>query len=141
MGDTQALLHEGKRKGKHKGKNAHALSEEDADVFAMWKGKGKNKSFSAGRPPVNAYSSEIFYGLEMKEPMNLHATSTSSLKPGCALLDCGATASASREESVKNLISAIVAVDRGATVQVAKYMRPFFVLAMASGGKPIVVFR
>ena len=106
-------------KGK-KGKNLHV-----ADVYALWKGKGKSKS-KQSRPAVNAYAAESFYGLEMQPSLDLHATSTASLKPGCSLIDCGATASAGPEESVKGLISSILAVDKGASVSIAKYMRPFF---------------
>ena len=106
-------------KGK-KGKNLHVM-----DAYALWKGKGKSKS-KPSRPAVNAYTSEMFYGLEMQPPLELHATSSASLKPGCSLIDCGATASAGPEESVKGLISSILAVDKGASVSIAKYMRPFF---------------
>ena len=106
-------------KGK-KGKNLHVM-----ESFAMWKGKGKTKS-KPSRPAVNAYASETFYGLEIQPTLDLHATSTASLKPGCSLIDCGATASAGPEESVKGLISSILAVDKGASVSIAKYMRPFF---------------
>jgi hypothetical protein len=38
------------------------------DVNAAWKGKGKGKPpASFGRPPANAYATEAFYGLEMKD--------------------------------------------------------------------------
>jgi len=105
-------------KGK-KGKNLHMV-----DAFAAWKGKGKSK-LKQSRPAVNAYASETFYGMEMQPASDLQSTSTASLKPGCALIDCGATASAGPEESVKGLISSILAVDKGASVSIA-YMRPFF---------------
>ena len=46
-----------------KGKNSHYM-----DVNAAWKGKGKGKPpASFGRPPANAYATEAFYGLEMKD--------------------------------------------------------------------------
>lgn len=64
--------------------------------------------------------------MEMQPSLEMHATSSASLKPGCSLIDCGATASAGPEDSVKNLISSILAVDKGASVSIAKYMRPFF---------------
>ena len=51
-------------KGKSKkGKNSHYM-----DVNAAWKGKGKGKPpASFGRPPANAYATESFYGLGMKD--------------------------------------------------------------------------
>lgn len=70
----------------------------------------------------------MFYGLEMSaSSLEANAASTnSSLPRGSALLDCGATASSGPEESVKNLLNAILTVDRGASVSIAKYMRPYF---------------
>ena len=90
--------------GKGKGKSKKGKSSHYMDVNAAWKGKGKGySSGSSGRPPVNAYAAEAFYGLEMKDLLNLHSTSSAALKPGHALLDCGATASAGPEDSVKSL--------------------------------------
>lgn len=109
----------GKSKGGMKGKKGKKLHMVDA--FAMWKGKGKSKS-KQSRPAVNAYyASETFYGFKMQPTLDLHATS----KPDCSLIDCEATASAGREESVKGLISSISAVEKGASV----------VLVMLSGVK------
>lgn len=88
-------------KGK-KGKNLHMV-----DAFAAWKGKGKSK-LKQSRPAVNAYASETFYGMEMQPASDLQSTSTASLKPGCALIDCGAPASAGPEESVKGTITSSV---------------------------------
>ena len=114
-------------KGKGTGKSKKGKSSHYMDVNAAWKGKGKGySSGSSGRPPVNAYATEAFYGLEMKGPLNLHSTSSAALKRGHALLDCGATASAGPEDFVKSLIGAIVAADIQTSVLISKYMRPFF---------------
>ena len=108
--DAHFLKGKGKSKSK-KGKSLHWL-----DANAAWKGKGKSKTGSQ-RPSVNAYNSEVFYGLEMKTSMDLNSTESSTTgKPGNALLDCGATASAGPEASVQGLIHSILAVDKGATV-------------------------
>lgn len=48
------------------------------------------------------------------------------MQPNLGLLDCGATASAGPETSVQKLISSVLAQDSGATVTIAKYMRPYF---------------
>ena len=66
------------------------------DLRAMWKGKGKSKASPTSRPPVNAYASEMFYGLDMNdEPLAMNTTATSKLPSGSALIDCGAAATAS----------------------------------------------
>ena len=119
MGSHDAHFLKGKGKSKSKKRNW-------LDANAAWKGKGKSKTGSQ-RPSVNAYNSEVFYGLEMKTSMDLNSTESSTIgKPGNALLDCGATTSAGPEASVQGLIHSILAVDKGATVSIARYKRPFF---------------
>ena len=112
-------------KGKPKGYGRKGKSMNHLEANALWKGKGKSRP-AMPRAPVNAYASETFYGMEMKEPLELQATSSSRLEPGSALLDCGATASAGPEESVKSLINSVLAADKQTSITIAKYMRPFF---------------
>ena len=122
MSEAYYMKGKGKTKGKNKGKISSMV-----DLNAMWKGKGKSKSLPH-RPAVNAYSAETqsFYGLELHEPFEAHSTTTTNMKPNLGLLDCGATASAGPETSVQKLISSVLAQDRGASVTIAKYMRPYF---------------
>ena len=124
--DIFAFHKGGKFKGSKSKKGSKSMHWLDAN--AVWKGKGKYRGPTSGRLPVNAYASEMMYGLEMQpEHLDLHNTSvTSKMNPGSALLDCGATASAGPEASVQNLINSIVAADRQTSVTIAKYRRPFF---------------
>ena len=124
--DIFAFHKGGKFKGSKSKKGSKSLHWLDAN--AVWKGKGKYRGPTSGCLPVNAYASEMMYGLEMQpEHLDLHNTSvTSKMNPGSALLDCGATASAGPEASVQNLINSIVAADRQTSVTIAKYRRPFF---------------
>ena len=112
-------------KGKPKGRGNKGKSMHPAELQALWKGKGKSRPM-APRASVNAYTTEALCGMELKESMDLQTTSSARTSPGVALLDCGATASAGPEESVKSLIGSILAADRQTTVTIAKYMRPFF---------------
>eukprot|EP00438_Fugacium_kawagutii_P021819 Skav230869 [mRNA] locus=scaffold1335:307503:315465:- [translate_table: standard] len=104
----------------------------DLQAFLKGKGKGKNKekpTFS--RPPVNAYSMFDLGGMELQdEEFDLAATQTGtdvSVEPKSdGMLDCGATASAAPDVSVRGLISAILAQDKGAEVRIEPYMQPFF---------------
>ena len=118
----------GKGKGKHKGNRGRQLSWMEAQAIMKGK-KGKSKGFSS-RPPVNAYVQDMFVGgmeaFSQDQPRNSSTKSGSSMKPGHGLLDCGATASAGPEDSVNNLITAVLSVDKGASIRVAKYMRPYF---------------
>ena len=118
----------GKGKGKHKGNRGRQLSWMEAQAIMKGK-KGKSKGFSS-RPPVNAYVQDMFVGgmeaFSQDQPRNSSTNSGSSMKPGHGLLDCGATASAGPEDSVNNLITAVLSVDKGASIRVGKYMRPYF---------------
>ena len=102
-----------KGKGKSKSKKRNWL-----DANAAWKGKGKSKT-GAQRPSVNAYNSEVFYGLEMKTSMDLKSTESSTIgKPGNTFLDCGATASAGPEASLQGLIHSIHCAIQAALLQI-----------------------
>ena len=122
MADAYYMKGKGKTKSKNKGKMSHM-----ADLNAMWKGKGKSKQ-GHQRPAVNAYmgESQSLYGMEIKENFEAQSSAASNMKPNLGLLDCGATASAGPETSVQKLISAVLSQDRGAAVNIAKYMRPYF---------------
>ena len=127
----------GKGKGKSKGRVNRYVHWADMEMQAAWKGsKGKSKS---GRPSVNAYSADMYMnGLEIvHEAQTSTMSSSRQVADGEALIDCGATASAGPEESVKGLIRSILAVDRGASVVIEKYMRPCFRFGNGKWGKAL----
>ena len=132
----------GKGKGKSKGKKGKI--NHWMDIQAQWKGskgKGKNKG-------MNMYTNEMFqdgfdlHGLEMSDrdlflsspsaPPGSHTNSSSD-----ALIDCGATASAGPEESVKGLIRAVLETDRSASIHIEKYMRPYFRFGNGKWGRAL----
>ena len=122
----------GKGKGKFKSKSSYpAMMEAQASSKSKGKGKyGKNKS-AVSRPSVNAYTMYDLGGLEIESPeFSLAATQKGSdvdVEPkSSGMLDCGATASAAPDVSVRGLISAILTQDNGAEVQIDPYLRPHF---------------
>ena len=137
----------GKGKGKSKGKKGKI--NHWMDIQAQWKGsKGKGKNKGMNRPSVNMYTNEMFqdgfdlHGLEMSDrdlflsspsaPPGSHTNSSSD-----ALIDCGATASAGPEESVKGLIRAVLETDRSASIHIEKYMRPYFRFGNGKWGRAL----
>ena len=87
MADAYYMKGKGKPQGKGKGKGVNT-----ADMYAMWKGKGKSKPMPS-RPSVNAYlaDAQTLYGMELQERMEAQSTAASIMKPNLGLLDCGAT--------------------------------------------------
>ncbi|CAK9094309.1 unnamed protein product [Durusdinium trenchii] len=124
------------KKGGKKGKQSHWM-----EAQAWHKGKGSSTRFKgkgpSPRPPVNAYNSEVFFGgLEMQAQEAGAPQPAPSLPATHGLLDCGATASAGPQLAVENLVSAILAKDSKAVIQVRKddslsIRRPLIALAMS----------
>ena len=127
----------GKGKGKGKSKSKKGMWM-DAQVWTKGKGKTKNKSKDSSRS-VNAYAADYFMGgLELSEGLELNSADaqSSGFNPQVGMLDCGATASAAPEAVVQGLITAILAVDKGARIELDQAARPYFRL---SGDGPFVV--
>ena len=120
-----------KGKGKGKGKGGKGLMWNEAQAWmkgrpSNHRGKGKGPQ---PRAPVNAYSSEIFYGgLELQQDPHeaMHSMMPERTKVGShGLLDSGATASAGPQLAVEKLIHSVLAKDAQAVIEVRKE-RPYF---------------
>lgn len=130
--------------GKSKGKSSKGKSKDGMfsnwddgswsswlpDLYAMFKGKGKNKG--KGKPSANVYGLDLGT-LELMEtlPLELYSTHEShhlrrSVPLGYGMVDCGATASAGPEASVKKLIGFLRQHDPQLQVQINHEKRPFF---------------
>ena len=142
----------GKSKGKgvssYKGKTKDGMfsywdgGNWDADLFFSNKGKGKNLKGKM-KPSANVYGMD-FYSVQFlgechgdpSEPLQLHPLELysandgglvqRSVPPGFGMLDCGATASAGPEGSVKRLIEVLRKRDQGLQVCINHQKRPFF---------------
>ena len=133
------LFAKGKNKGygKTKSKDQFAVAWEDwqvHDCSALYKGKQKGKPSGKMRSTVNVYGMEYhmleFQGLEMF-PLELYASSELHQAPltipaGCGMLDCGATASAGPEASVKRMIGKLREYDSNLVVSLNFEKKPFF---------------
>ena len=123
------------KKGKYKkpmgGKSSYLGEIEYENMFMRHNGKGKWSSSpnTSQKSPVNVYSQEYF-GLDMElqqqQGADLPTVSPSTLGDHEGMIDCGATASAAPETSVKGLIQALLAQDRSATIEIDSSARPYF---------------
>ena len=113
----------GKNKSPFKGKKGMWL---DAQAWTKGKSKGKGKSKEPSRA-VNAYAADYFVGgLELSDSLELHSANASVDKSHIGMLDCGATASAAPEAVVQGLITAVLAQDKGARIELDQSARPYF---------------
>ena len=133
------LFSKGKGKG-FKGKSKDQFSTYwdepgmySSDLMAFHKGKkgnlkGKNKNsanvYGLDFNVLESYSSTL-YPLELYASADLHPPAH-VMPEGCGMLDCGATASAGPEASVKKLISSLCKVDEHLGVSLDTSRRPFF---------------
>ena len=134
----------GKGIGKYPGKYQHMVSWDDPgsssfpyDVQAFVKGKSSAKGFQKGKfkQPLNAYGLDLgfldFGALEIF-PLELFSASQSrpptsrSIPVGFGMLDCGATASAGPEASLKLLISKMREKESQLLVMLDTDQRPYF---------------
>lgn len=104
-----------------------------SDLMASHKGKkgnlkGKNKTsanvYGLDFNFLESHSSTL-YPLELHTSADLHPPAR-VMPEGCGMLDCGATASAGPEASVKKLISSLCKVDEHVGVSLDTSRRPFF---------------
>lgn len=134
----------GKGKGKHPGKFQHMAFWDDPgsssypyDVQAFVKGRSASKGFSKGKfkQPLNAYGLDLGLldlGVLENFPLELFSASQSrpptsrSIPVGFGMLDCGATASAGPEASLKLLISKMRVKDPQLQVSLDTDQRPYF---------------
>ncbi|CAE7887494.1 unnamed protein product, partial [Symbiodinium microadriaticum] len=126
----------GKGKGKNKGKKGMWL---DAQAWTRGKGKAKSKGKEPSRS-VNAYSADYFMGgLELSEGLDLNSADVQSRgsRPQVGMLDCGATASAAPEAVVQGLITAVLAVDKGARIELDQTARPYFRFGNGKWGRAV----
>eukprot|EP00435_Cladocopium_sp_Y103_P031210 s50_g7.t2 len=133
------LFSKGKGKG-FKGKSKDQFSTYwdepgmySSDLMAFQKGK-KGHFKGKGKTSANVYGldfnflepySSTLYPLELYTSADLHPPSH-VMPEGCGMLDCGATASAGPEASVKKLISSLCRVDEHLGVSLDTSRRPFF---------------
>ena len=135
-----------KGKGKNRGKRAHWM-EAQANVKGKMKGKGYSK------PSVNSYSAEFFAGgleLQAHPRQSDHQAMSQQLQSERVrtplpmekgLLDSGATASAGPQVAVEGLISAVMAKDRQAVVDIMKSERPYFRFGNGRWGRALFKVR
>ncbi|CAE7227902.1 GIP [Symbiodinium sp. CCMP2456] len=124
-----------KGKGKHKGKRNMWM--EAQGLWTKGKSKGKSKSKDPSRS-VNAYSTDVFVGgLELREGMDLNSANTVAARPEVGMLDCGATASAGFEAVIQSLVTAVLAQDRGARIEVDQASRPYFRFGNGKWGRAL----
>lgn len=134
----------GKGTGKYPGKFQHMAFWDDPgsssypyDVQAFVKGRSSPKGFQKGKfkQPLNAYGLDLgFLDLGVLEifPLELFSASQSrpptsrSIPVGFGMLDCGATASAGPEASLKLLISKMRAKEPQLQVLLDADQRPYF---------------
>ena len=135
--DDEYQYYIGKGKGKNKGKRGMWMEGQ----FMSNKGKGKFKTKSKdGNRSVNAYMAQDFFvgGMELRDSKELHSVSASEPpKPEVGMLDCGATASAAPEAAVQSLLSAIVAQDRSAKIELDQSSRPYFRFGNGKWGRAL----
>ena len=138
--ELDAYLFKGKGKGPRKGKDSmfsqwddfswpqSSSFSPDAMLFQKGKSKGYNTKGGKLRSTVNVYG--LDFGMLELQPLELYATNepsvTRAIPPGFGMLDCGATASAGPEASVKKLISVLWEKDVNLQVSLDQTKRPFF---------------
>ena len=136
--DMYDLYYTGKGKGKGKAKGKKGMWM-DAQAWTKGKGKSKNKSKDTSRS-VNAYAADFFMGgLELSEGLELHSADSQvkSPPPQVGMLDCGATASAAPEAVVQGLITAVLAADKGARIELDQAARPYFRFGNGKWGRAV----
>ncbi|OLQ13328.1 hypothetical protein AK812_SmicGene2724 [Symbiodinium microadriaticum] len=133
--DDPSLYYQFKGKGKGKSKKGYW-----SEAQAAWT-KGKQKGKGKGKDPlrtVNAYSNEYFIGgLELRDRFDLNSTSMASSSPSTAMLDSGATASAAPEAVVQSLVTAVLAQDRQARIELDQASRPYFRFGNGKWGRAL----
>ena len=148
--ELDAYLFKGKGKGMRKGKDQMMSSWDDSYMApwdVMYTQKGKNKNAGKGgklRSTVNVYGMDYggmdfsmmeLHTLEFHEtmeavPLELYTSNETpaprAIPEGFGMLDCGATASAGPEASVKKLIAKLRESDPQLKVTIDVERRPFF---------------
>ena len=145
--ELDAYLFKGKGRGVRKGKDNMMSSWDDPYMAweAMYNQKGKPKGLGKGgklRSTVNVYGMDFgmdfgmleLQPLELVEPDDLfplelfanEAIVSRTIPDGFGMLDCGATASAGPEASVKKLIARLRELDEQLMVTIDLERRPFF---------------
>ena len=136
--EAYAMPFKGKKgKGKPKG-SVFWMDDYWANAFHQ-KGHGKHKGGSKNYGNVNAYAAEgayDYHGIEFDvSPLELQSAvpggrqqkpSTGEQTGSQGMMDCGVTCSAGPEQSIKNLVNAILTKDRGAQITVDGKNRPRF---------------
>ena len=157
--ELESYLVPGKSKGKkgqHKSKDGMWMEDYSYDAYPLQKGKsGKGYGKPKGKPStVNMYNMD-YYGLEMMDdfrtgdftmdcfPLELYATSDSvqqsvpTIPLGSGMLDCGATASAGPEASIKALLGHLRHQDPNILVSLNYDKCPFFRYGSGSWGQAL----
>ena len=148
--ELDAYFFKGKGKGMRKGKDQMMSSWDDSYMApwdVMYTQKGKNKNAGKGgklRSTVNVYGMDYggmdfsmmeLHTLEFHEtmeavPLELYTSNETpaprAIPEGFGMLDCGATASAGPEASVKKLIAKLRESDPQLKVTIDVERRPFF---------------
>ena len=136
-------------KGKLKGKPGAKMAYMFEEFYNYYVGKGKGKSQNKGklqsknRNHVNSYYQEVydFHGLQIdREPneVSMDAAKVEQENLGhLGMLDCGATCSAGPQSSIQRLLTAVLDVDRSASVRIDGKRRPRFRFGSGSWGRAL----
>ena len=74
----------------------------------------------------------------MQGAYEMTSVSSSTLKPGHGMLDCGATASAAQEAAVQGLISPVLTYDKSAEWRLTNPLARTFAVGMDGGEEPCI---